>query len=132
MTIHAAHGAFAPPAEPAALPAIAEPTPAWRGQRHDGWTPDRRRVFLEAVADGASIRAACGRVGFTVSSASQLRRAAAGADFAIGWAAANLLARDRIADTLVDRAFDEDGESLALMRLSSMENGAMRFMLKLI
>lgn len=79
---------------------------AWRGRRHDGWTPDRRRAFLEHVADGLSVRAACARVGLSVSSAYALRRSAAGADFALGWAAASLLARHAIADTLVERALE--------------------------
>ncbi|RIA37740.1 hypothetical protein DFR49_3628 [Hephaestia caeni] len=80
--------------------------PAPRAQRHDGWTPDRQRAFLENVAEGYSAEQACRIVGMAPSSAYALRRRAAGAAFAIGWRAANLLARDKVADTLLARAID--------------------------
>lgn len=47
----------------------------------------------------------------SVSSAYALRRRAAGSSFALGWSAANLLARDRIADALTSRALDGQVET---------------------
>jgi hypothetical protein len=74
--------------------------------RHDGWTGERQRAFLESVAVGATVEEACRHVGMSVSSAYALRRRAAGSAFALGWQAASLLARDRIADALTARAID--------------------------
>lgn len=86
------------PADPAALPG---PT-----QRADGWTPERRATFLEALAEGHTVEAACRHVGLSVASAYALRRRAGGEAFALGWRAACLLARDRLADILASRAID--------------------------
>ena len=89
------------------LPALAD-----RAQRYDGWTPDRQRTFLEAIAEGHTVFTACVKVGMAVSSAYALRRRAAGAGFALGWRAANLIARDKVADTLLARAIDGQVETL--------------------
>ncbi|UAK24669.1 hypothetical protein [Sphingomonas nostoxanthinifaciens] len=75
-------------------------------QRQDGWTAERRRSFIALVAEGATVEAACARVGLSVASAYALRRRAGGAAFAMGWAAACLLARERLADVLMSRALD--------------------------
>ncbi|GAA0727730.1 hypothetical protein [Sphingomonas japonica] len=92
---------------PASLPALAD-----RAQRHDGWTPARQRLFLEAIAEGHSVTSACALVGMAPSSAYALRRRAAGAGFALGWRAANLIARDKVADTLLARAIEGQVETL--------------------
>ena len=89
------------------LPALAD-----RSQRYDGWTPDRQRAFLEAVAEGHTVASACALVGMAPSSAYALRRRAAGAGFALGWRAANLLAREKVADTLLARAIDGQVETI--------------------
>ncbi|WP_052507699.1 hypothetical protein [Sphingomonas hengshuiensis] len=75
-----------------------------RTQRHDGWTADRQRAFLQALSEGSSVSHACQIVGLSVQSAYAFRRAARGAGFALGWQAAQLLAREVLADTLMDRA----------------------------
>jgi hypothetical protein len=90
-----------------ALPALAD-----RAQRYDGWTPDRQRAFLEAIAEGHTVGSACALVGMAPSSAYALRRRAAGAAFALGWRAANLLAREKVADTLLARAIDGQVETV--------------------
>ncbi|MFZ3485703.1 hypothetical protein [Sphingomonas sp. 3-13AW] len=79
--------------------------------RHDGWTPERQRRFLESIADGLTVEDGCAVVGLSVASAYALRRRAAGAGFALGWHAANLLARERIADTLLARALHGQTET---------------------
>ncbi|MCM8729578.1 hypothetical protein ACFO8O_01160 [Hephaestia sp. GCM10023244] len=74
--------------------------------RCDGWTPDRQRAFLEAIAEGHNVDAAARIVGMTRQSAYALRHRAAGAAFAVGWSAATMIAREHIADTLLTRAID--------------------------
>ena len=72
--------------------------------RHDGWTPERRTLFLDDLATRGNVRAACARVGMSRDTAYRLRRR--DALFASGWDAALLLARDSVAETLGDRAID--------------------------
>jgi hypothetical protein len=80
--------------------------------RHDGWTPDRQRDFLERIADGYTVGVACRIVGMTPGSAYALRRRAGGAVFALGWRAANLVARDHVAERLLARAMDGQTETI--------------------
>lgn len=90
-----------------ALTTLDPDTPEGRAairQRHDGWTLDRQRPFLEGIARGLSVEQACRLVGMSPSSAYAFRNRAAGAAFALGWRAANLVAREHIADTLLARA----------------------------
>ena len=91
-----------PPGAPPA--AAASPAP-----RHDGWLPDRRRTFLAAVSEGHTVEAACRLVGLSPAAAYALRRRDTG--FALGWAAACLLAREALADTLMSRAIDGQVET---------------------
>lgn len=79
--------------------------------RRDGWTADRQRAFLEAIAEGHTVDAAARLVGMTKQSAYVLRRRAAGSSFALGWAAASLLAREKLADALIARALDGQVET---------------------
>lgn len=74
--------------------------------RHDGWSPYRQRDFLNALARGFSVTRAAAMVGMSRQSAYALRESARGAAFALGWDAALLRARDVLADTLIDRAFN--------------------------
>ena len=75
-----------------------------RTPRADGWTPGRQRKFLEMLAEGHTITNICLALGMSVASAYALRRSARGAAFALGWQAALLLAREHLADTLLERA----------------------------
>lgn len=72
--------------------------------RSDGWTPDRQRTFLDALAGGLHVEHACRVVGLSPSSAYALRQRSRGAAFALGWDAALLLQRQRIVDDLTARA----------------------------
>lgn len=59
-------------AKPGTLPAF---TPVPRQcARHDGWTPDRQRQFIEALADTGSVRAAAHAVNMAPEGAYALRR----------------------------------------------------------
>ena len=67
--------------------------------RHDGWTRQRRRSFLEALAEGQRIERACAQVGMSKTSAYKLRRR--DPRFAFAWSAALQYARpDRVLSLL--------------------------------
>lgn len=94
------------PHDPAQLPAPAS--------YH--WTPALQRQFLEHVADTGSVRIAADRVGMSPSAAYQLKQRPEGAAFRLGWAAAVLIARARLADELLDRAIYGQEETTAVFR----------------
>jgi len=83
-----------------------------RAIRADGWTPAKQRLFLRMVAEGHTITNICAAIGMSVASAYALRRAARGAAFALGWQAALLLAREHLADTLLERAVHGSVETI--------------------
>lgn len=73
-------------------------------QRIAGWSGTSQATFLRAIAEGATVGQACRLVGLTQQSAYAFRLSARGAQFALGWQAALLHARNRLADTLLERA----------------------------
>ena len=75
-------------------------------QRHDGWTPERQRGFIEALADCGSVRAAAHAVGMTPESAYLLRRHPEAKSFRKAWEAALDLGIQRIEDVAMDRALN--------------------------
>ena len=72
--------------------------------RSDGWTPERRRGFLEGLAECGSVAAACARVGMSAASAYALRRRGDARGFAQAWDAARALAAEHLVDVAWDRA----------------------------
>jgi hypothetical protein len=90
----------------AAIPAPADQV------RVDGWSPARQRYFLEVLAATGVIRLACEAVRITQRSAYVLRIRADGAAFRLGWDAAILIARARLADTLLARAITGTEETI--------------------
>ncbi|MFK3890080.1 hypothetical protein [Sphingomonas sp. NPDC079357] len=85
-------------------PAVTLLTETTQSRRHDGWSATNQRLFLEAIAEGHGVDAACARVGLSATSAYAFRRTAKGAAFALGWRAASLVAREVVAETLMVRA----------------------------
>jgi hypothetical protein len=77
---------------------------AGSAQRHDGWTDDRRRLFLDHLAHRGQVRAACSLADMSVASAYKLRRREA--DFAAAWDAALVLSRPTYEEALAVRALD--------------------------
>lgn len=75
-----------------------------RARRSDGWTPDRIRTFLAALAECGVVEDAARAAGMTRQSAYRLRNRAAGRAFHLAWNAALQLARRRLADELMSRA----------------------------
>jgi hypothetical protein len=77
-----------------------------RRPRHDGWTPERTRAFLDALADCGSVRAAAAHVGLSVQSAYRQRRAPGAKLFRESWDAALEAAFHALTDVAMDRAIN--------------------------
>lgn len=90
-----------PPITPPLPDTIPTPDPQ---RRVDGWSPARQRRFLEILAATGVIMLACEGVRITARSAYTLRIRHDGAAFRLGWDAAILIARARLADDLLSRA----------------------------
>lgn len=84
------------------LPPFPNPVPV--KPRHDGWTPARQRIFLEALARCGNVSEAARCAGMARESAYRLRRRAGAEAFARTWDAAMILARDLYAEELLDKA----------------------------
>lgn len=119
MTISTAMEGITAPRRPApATPALPtetflprDETPLVSSRRQDGWSAANQRLFLEAIAEGFGVENATYRVGLSAASAYAFRRTAKGAAFALGWRAANLVAREAIAETLLVRALEGQVET---------------------
>jgi len=72
--------------------------------RHDGWTPDRQRQFIEALAVMGTVARALRAVGMTDASAYKLRRRPDAVSFAQAWDIALEMGRGRAYDIAMDRA----------------------------
>ena len=81
-------------------------------ERHDGWTPERQRAFIDALADTGSVAAACRTVGMSTVGAYQLRRQPGAEGFRAAWTAALDLGVQRIEDVAMDRALNGVEEPL--------------------
>lgn len=84
------------------LPAFA-PVPRARSRR-DGWTDERQRAFIEALADTGSVEAACRAVNMSQPGAYHLRRQPGAESFRQAWEAALQLGVQRIEDVAMERA----------------------------
>lgn len=73
-------------------------------RRHDGWTAERQRLFLGALANSGSIAIAAHVADITPRSAYRLRNHAKGAAFARGWDAALMRASGRLMTVAFERA----------------------------
>jgi hypothetical protein len=78
--------------------------------RRDGWTPAARRRFLEVVAKTGIVTRACAYAGMSRDSAYELRYR--DPLFAAGWDAADLLARDPLADGIREQAAEGITETI--------------------
>jgi len=94
-----------PPARRGKTRALADFTPVPRkSARHDGWTAERQRGFIEALADTGSVRAAAHAVSKTPESAYQLRRHPEAKGFRKAWEAALAVGVRRLEDVAMERA----------------------------
>ena len=74
--------------------------------RRDGWTPDRQRDFIAALAEHGGVAAAAREVGMTPQTANRLRRRAGAESFARAWDAALFQGRTTSFEEAVRRGRD--------------------------
>lgn len=87
-------------------PLAFEPVPS-ASNRHDGWTPDRQRGFVAALAMVGIVAWAAEAVGMSRKSAYELlKRAGPVSSFARAWHEARAMGRMNIVFTGVDRALN--------------------------
>ena len=80
--------------------------PVRRRPRYDGWTEEKQRRFIEALADSGLVSHAAKAVGMSRESANRLRRSPHGAAFARAWDAARLHAGSALEDIAFERAIE--------------------------
>lgn len=98
-------------------PAAYDWVPVLKKRRKDGWSPDKQRAFIEALADSGSVVTAAMSVNMSESSAYRLRRAPGAEAFDRAWGAAIDAASKKLLDAAFERAlvgtdepvFDRDG-----------------------
>lgn len=74
--------------------------------RRDGWTPDRQRQFIAALAAMGVVAAAARAVGMSATSAYKLRDRPHAESFAEAWNIAVAMAGDRAFEQAMDRAIN--------------------------
>jgi hypothetical protein len=84
--------------------------PVRRKPRKDGWTPQRQRDFIAALADTGCVEHAAAQVGMSVTSCNRLRRAPGAEGFSAAWDVALTHAARVLLDTAFDRAFRGSSE----------------------
>lgn len=98
-------------------PAAYNWVPVLKKRRKDGWSPDKQRAFIEALADSGSVVTAAMSVNMSESSAYRLRRAPGAEAFDRAWGAAIDAASKKLLDAAFERAlvgtdepvFDREG-----------------------
>jgi hypothetical protein len=81
-------------------------TPVARKHRVDGWTPERQRVFIAALATTGSVSVAAKAVNMTKEGAYLLRLHPQGAGFRAAWEAALTVGLDRLGVIAFERAIE--------------------------
>ena len=74
--------------------------------RRDGWTKERQRAFIEALADTGSVASACKAVDMSQPGAYYLRRQKGAEEFREAWQKALDLGVQRLEDVAMDRALE--------------------------
>ena len=85
---------------------LPEFTPVPRKYRHDGWTPERQRAFVAALADTGSVSRAAAMVNMAQANCYTLRRAPGAESFRRAWEAALDFGVARLKDIAFERAID--------------------------
>lgn len=81
-----------------------EPVP--RRYRHDGWTPERQKAFIEALADTGCVTRAAAMVNIAQTNCYELRRAPGAEAFRRAWDAALDFGLKRLKDIAFERAIE--------------------------
>ena len=90
----------------AARPALPEFDPVPCKFRHDGWTPERQRAFIGALADTGCVSRAAAMVNMAQANCYTLRRASGAEGFRRAWEAALDFGVQRLKDIAFERAID--------------------------
>lgn len=78
------------------------PVPLIR-HRRDGWTPERQRGFIAALAESGVVAGAARSVGMSATSAYNLRRRPGAESFALAWEMVEDAARERALAFVLDQ-----------------------------
>ncbi|MGQ3101435.1 MAG: hypothetical protein ACT6Q5_08920 [Sphingopyxis solisilvae] len=89
-----------------ARPPLPDFTPVPRKYRHDGWTPERQKAFISALADTGSVSRAAAMVNMAQTNCYTLRRAPGAESFRRAWEAALDFGVARLKDIAFERAID--------------------------
>ena len=89
-----------------ARPPLPEFTPVPRKYWHDGWTPERQKAFIGALADTGSVSRAAAMVNMAQTNCYTLRRAPGAESFRRAWEAALDFGVARLKDIAFERAID--------------------------
>lgn len=87
-------------------PPLPDFAPVPRKPRHDGWTPERQKAFIEALADTGSVQTACRIVNMSPEGAYYLRRQPGAESFRRAWEAALDFGVQRLKDEAFERAMN--------------------------
>lgn len=99
--------AFALPARPASSPPIPDFEPVPRQYyRHDGWTPERQRAFIGALADTGCVSRAARMVNMAQANCYTLRRSPGAEGFRRAWDAALDCGLAQMKDIAFERAIE--------------------------
>jgi len=91
-------------------PAEYDWVPVKRKRRVDGWSNEKQRAVIEALADGGSVAGAARAVNMSVQSCYRLRRSPGAEAFAVAWEAAIQQAAHALVDAAFERAFNGSEE----------------------
>lgn len=94
----------APRPEPPA--SLLDFTPVPRRYRHDGWTPERQRAFILALAETGTVDRAARRVNISTTNCYALRHAPGAESFRRAWDAALDFAVPKLKDIAFQRAIE--------------------------
>jgi hypothetical protein len=81
-------------------------TPVPRRYRHDGWTPERQRAFIGALAETGCVDRAARSVNISTTNCYELRRAPGAESFRRAWDAALDFAVPKLKDVAFQRAIE--------------------------
>jgi hypothetical protein len=91
---------------PQERPAVPEFVPVPRKYRYDGWTAERQKAFIEALAETGSVTRAAAMVNMAQANCYTLRRAPGAESFRRAWDAALDFGVKRLKDIAFERAID--------------------------
>jgi len=92
------------PVPPAEREALLDFAPAPRRPRHDGWTPERQRAFIAALADTGCVTRAAAMVNIAQTNCYELRRAPGAEGFRRAWDAVLAFGARPVRDAAFERA----------------------------